>query len=444
MISTFDGGAFVHNGTDLCVRCCDAQLVCASYRQNEWNFVGLNKDGDIFWRFEGQSHPRHPHVVGGHIYLSGYAAAIKKYSLEGNLMQTFPYDASIDCCVDSSGNVYSAGFRYGNKTIRKYNSSGVLQWSVDTVQECYSIALNFDETMVVAAGDLYTVGGPPYYNLWVFATSNGAEVMKVGIGYNNKFVLHVGWDAWDNIFVLLDQNTGSTPVGKLVKIDIDGDQLWWVGTSYQRSMAIDEFYIYMNTRNGYVKCYTKCEDPATPGSPLLVWSVGDGTEENDHGSDGICLTEDGRLFTIARNGTVRELDPSNGDILATYENVFDHTIPDDGWRYEDIGSVITNFVATWALSNQYYAGVVAIWDGEIYRSLVKHISGGDAQWVWGGTYAIGDRCYWMDPNDTAYILENNAKGAADTTPPSSDVDWVEDDDEPGVGNNWEDYWEIKT
>ena len=439
MISTFDGGVFVHNGTDLCVRCCDAEIVVSGYRDGEWNHAGLNKDGGLYWRFETAGGGWHPHIFFGHIWHACVARA-KKFSLEGNLMESGTYDGSKDCVVDSSGNIYTCGAVYGSKNIRKYNSSGVLQWSVNTGATCYHIALNHDETMVVAGGELYTAGGPPYYNLWVRAVSDGGEVMKVGVATTAEWVLAVGWDAFDNIYVLINI-TSSSRFGYLIKLDIGGNELWrWSGvdTGYIRSMVVGSEHVYVCKLDGKVLCFTKTEDPDNPGEPKLVWS------EADRGGDGIAIDSDEHLFTISYDGDVRELDPSDGDILWTVTNVMDHVDPADGWRYRDIHAGGANLVATWALSNQYYAGDVVIWDGEIYRSLVKHISGGDAQWVWGGTYAIGDRCYWMDPNDTAYILENNAKGAADTTPPSSDADWVEDDDEPGVGNNWEDYWEIKT
>jgi len=47
-----------------------------------------------------------------------------------------------------TGNVYTAGDRSGNLTTRKYNSDGVLDWSVDHGALVYAIAIDSDENVV--------------------------------------------------------------------------------------------------------------------------------------------------------------------------------------------------------------------------------------------------------------------------------------------------------
>lgn len=96
----------------------------------------------------------------------------------------------------------------------------------------------------------------------------------------------------------------------------------------------------------------------------------------------------------------------------------------------------------WALFETFAAGDWCEYlpNEKYYRCLVAHCAGGCTPWS-PAAWAIGDRCRYLDH---AYILENTVKTSGDTTPPTSDADWVLDDDEPTVGNHWTTYWELVT
>lgn len=103
----------------------------------------------------------------------------------------------------------------------------------------------------------------------------------------------------------------------------------------------------------------------------------------------------------------------------------------------------------WALDTNYSRGGWArhtvaatlgpgvVPDGFDYRCIQDHCSGGCVHWA-AGTWTIEDRCRW---NGHAYKLSGNNKTSGDTDPPNVDTDWQLDDDEPGVGNAWENYWD---
>jgi hypothetical protein len=76
-------------------------------------------------------------------------------------------------------------------------------------------------------------------------------------------------------------------------------------------------------------------------------------------------------------------------------------------------------------------------DGLDYRCIQDHCSGGCVIWL-ADDWTIGDRCRH---EGNAYKLIGDDKTPADTDPPDVDTDWQLDNDEPGVGNAWEDYWD---
>lgn len=100
---------------------------------------------------------------------------------------------------------------------------------------------------------------------------------------------------------------------------------------------------------------------------------------------------------------------------------------------------LTNITDTWSRGTSYSDGdwTHHAQDDTDYRAIKDHCAGGCVDWF-AKTWTIGDRCRY---NGHAYQLFNNDKTSGDTDPPTSDVDWVLDDDEPNVGNNWENYWD---
>lgn len=98
---------------------------------------------------------------------------------------------------------------------------------------------------------------------------------------------------------------------------------------------------------------------------------------------------------------------------------------------------LVNITDSWALFTGYSDGDWTRHNDVDYQATADHCAGGCTPWV-PATWTIEQRCRYMDH---AYILTNSDKTSGDTTPPTADGDWVLDDDEPGVGNAWESYWD---
>lgn len=96
-----------------------------------------------------------------------------------------------------------------------------------------------------------------------------------------------------------------------------------------------------------------------------------------------------------------------------------------------------NITDSWALFTGYADGDGTRHNDTDYLAILAHCAGGCVQWT-PATWSINDRCRY---ENHAYLLQSNDKTSGDTTPPNFDSDWVLDDDEPGVGNAWETYWE---
>ena len=306
-VSTFDGGVFVHSNTELCIRCCDAELVTGSYRTGEWNLVGLDKSGNIYWRFESPQHIWQVRLLAGYIFSA--RSIVKKYSLEGNRMGVGVWDTCRSVTVDSSGNVYTCGGVYGGKNVRKYNSNLVLQWSIatgstggDTLSR---MNLNYDESLLVVGGDRdATQSAGPYKNVFVLETSNGNEILGYATGWSQEPCYGVGFDAFDNIYVAQRLAYGSVS-GIVKKLDINGNDIWqWFGAdaAYVAGLVVGSEYVFVEKYDGKIYCLTQGEDPDNLGEPIEIWQVGDGTLPNARGGDGICLDANERLFTMSVDG----------------------------------------------------------------------------------------------------------------------------------------------
>ncbi len=69
-----------------------------------------------------------------------------------------------------------------------------------------------------------------------------------------------------------------------------------------------------------------------------------------------------------------------------------------------------------------------------YQCIQAHTSGGDGDWS-AGTYSLGDR---RVHSGNVWIVVV----ASTTEEPDTGTDWELDNDEPGVGNAWQNYWEV--
>jgi hypothetical protein len=100
---------------------------------------------------------------------------------------------------------------------------------------------------------------------------------------------------------------------------------------------------------------------------------------------------------------------------------------------------IVNITDQWALGTAYADGDWTLYgpNDTDYRAIAAHCAGGCITWE-ATTWTIGDRCRYTG---NAYKLTNSNKTGSDTTPPDGDGDWVVDNDEPTVGNAWQDYWD---
>ena len=102
---------------------------------------------------------------------------------------------------------------------------------------------------------------------------------------------------------------------------------------------------------------------------------------------------------------------------------------------------VHNFDDSWALEKSYSSADYTRHGDKDYRAIEGHCAGGCTAWS-ATDWTIGDRCKYGYPTLNAYILTTNNKTSSDTTTPAADADWELDNDEPGVGNAWENYWEL--
>lgn len=85
-------------------------------------------------------------------------------------------------------------------------------------------------------------------------------------------------------------------------------------------------------------------------------------------------------------------------------------------------------------------------DSTGYECIQDHTSGGFPAWVAGTSYTLCQRVASDhnegsgDPDYHAYKCKVASVTSTAAWPHNNPTEWELDDDEPGVGNNWEDYW----
>jgi hypothetical protein len=209
---------------------------------------------------------------------SGYNISfIVKYDSSGTLQwQNRIYDTATNngtnieaVAVSSSGNIYLAGMSYGSSTypcatVLKLDTSGTLQWKVaftSTYDYFYSISLDSSEN-VYAAG-YFNLISTTYATLFKLNSSGTIQWQKqfdnnTGIGSNASYT-----DASGNTYVNIV--TGS---GGLIKVDTSG------AISWQRSFAGSiPKHVYATSTTVYTASYA-----ASSGVPAGVFVLSaDGT-----------------------------------------------------------------------------------------------------------------------------------------------------------------------
>jgi hypothetical protein len=100
--------------------------------------------------------------------------------------------------------------------------------------------------------------------------------------------------------------------------------------------------------------------------------------------------------------------------------------------------------AAWVNGTSYTAdGYTKDSGEETYKCTASHKAGGDSAHDTNTAYSVGARVYSGTPNNNTYkcilaVAANQGIAVTDATY------WTLDNDEPGVGNAWEDYWTAAT
>lgn len=258
-------------------------------------------------------------------------------------------------CVDSSGGIYIAHQRYGGKTVTKINGSGDVQWTYDTGDTVSAICLDYDEARVLVARGV--VGNNDC--LFSLVADDGAEEWTAdqpsGFGVSDCL-----FDIAGNAYGSFHNWSGSN--NRLRKYDSSGGLVWMsggyptFGGLFGNQIATDNVYIYLH-RSNYIISALNVSDAT------FIWN------ESTHG--GVCLAVSavGRLFVAA--GGMRELDPSNGNLIWELSN-------SELWGTAQFTYQIhagdKPGTLPWACSNDYIAGDIVENDDVIYECILAHTS----------------------------------------------------------------------
>lgn len=421
----------VFNENTLCDNCCDAFIAVTDDTFGARNQAGLTAAGTVRW--DATQSVRIDDVVktSTTIYRA-QSNGVQRQTLSNGAIDNLTALNTNGIDVDSSGNIYIAHARSGGVSVTKINSSGTSQWTYDTGGNALKIKLNADESQVAVVGDRADNGGGDK-TLWVLAAADGAESYTFHDADDPTSTVSVDWDAFGNVYIV-------SPGGNqgCYKIDSSPARVWqWdvcteavgpcVDLDTYPHVVTDSINVYLSTSSSGLFALTVRGDVSS-GEGREVWQSAEG------GMAAAALDAAGNLYAIeGASGDVHSIDPSTGSTIWTASAVLaDGTSIHAGTKP---GALL------WACNNTYIIGDIVDHDGTPYECTLGHISCGDV--VWSATnWTIGDRCFYPSQNETnAYILENNNKTGADTSPPDTDVDWVADNEEPGTGNNWANYWD---
>ncbi len=425
----YKNGALVYTDGQLCDNCCDAFIAVIDDQFGAKNEAGLTASGTVRWDKVRSAWIRDVVKTATLIYRA-QSGGVTRYSLSNGFVDKL---TTLNCNgidVDSSGNVYIAHLRAGGVSVTKVNSAGTSQWTYDTGGNALKIKLNADESEVAVVGNRADNGGGNK-TLWVLATSDGAEQWSFHDADNPPSVVSVDWDAFGNVYIVAP--TGGTGC---YKISDAPARVWqWdtctgqvdpcVDLSTYTHVTTDSVYVYLsqNVGGGSVIALTVRGDVAT-GEGRQLWA--------GQGGAAAALDAEGNLYTIRPNGDVYSIDPSDGATIWTAGSVLAAGFA--------IHAGSKSGALPWACNNTYIVGDLTD-HASVYQCKLDHISCGDEVWQ-AKNWMIGDRCFYPTQTETnAYKLTNSNKTSADTATPDLDADWILDNDEPGTGNNWTDYWD---
>ncbi len=424
------GGDLNISGTGICVSCCHSPIVLCSNTvfAGDVHAVGVQGEDDIGWRKIKRARLFHSVFKTESITYYATSAGIVRRS-KGNVFIDAVY-TDYDCrdvVVDLSGNMYIAHAQKNSRCLSKVNSSGVFQWAYDfgditpSFYTASCVALSYDETRVAVGG-----GGIGPADTFVSLDSDGN--FEWDRGFSVTVPTAIDFDAFGNVYVI---HQGVT----VAKLDTAGVTVWFFGMiNSAYSVVTDSVQVYVCRQVGLgignMRCVTCADDPASPGVPLEVWT-------NFAQSNSMCLDADGLLYISNLEGALlnRDITDGTGIWSMTSAEVWGGT----GESTTAIHAGAKPVPLPWACGQSYVIGDIRLHNSVVYQSLLVHVSCGPEIWQ-AKNWTIGDRCYWLNENDDVFILENNNKTGADTDNPDDDADWVEDNDEPGIGNHWTDYW----
>jgi len=136
--------------------------------------------------------------------------------------------------IDDSENLYLAGPRIKNYTVRKYNSSKVLQWSYNTENSVYGI-------IVDSSGNVLCVGQPEnhsgsHYSIFKL-NSSGVLQWRVAYGQVNRVVT----DSLGNVYCIGPRSLRSGVYCTVFKLNSSGVFQWGydVGSTQMLDLGID-------------------------------------------------------------------------------------------------------------------------------------------------------------------------------------------------------------
>ncbi len=417
----YKNGALVRSDGRLCTNCCDALIAVTGSAM-----AGLTASGTVRW----------DDVVGAYdivktsaVIYSAVGNGVRRYTLSGAFTDKLTALNTRGIDVDSSGNIYIAHVRAGGVSVTKVNSAGASQWTYDTGGNALKIKLNADESQVAVVGDRADNGGGNK-TLWVLATTDGAEQWTYQDAHNPLTVVSVDWDSFGNVYIVDPRGTAGC-----YKISSAPARVWQWDVCTEAGGVCTDLSTYAHVTTDSVNVYLSISSTGVMYALTVRGDAGEGREVWDGISTvaASALDSGGSLYTVSPGGDVQEIDPSDGSVIWTAGSVLGTGLA--------IHAGSKAGALPWACGNNYIAGDLSDHGGTTYQAKLPHISCGDALWA-AGNYTIGDRVYYpSQTTDNAYRLTNSNKTGADTDPPGTDADWIADNDEPGAGNNWTDYWD---
>lgn len=261
--------------------------------------------------------------------ISGHSAF--KYHRDGKLLWSGNHGARLmGIAFDSSGNIYACGFpangteqyysgsRTGYYTLRKWDSSGVLQWSIDGEPTAVNPGnYDYDSSIVVCPDGDIVVGSVTISEPGVIGgiRKHSAATGDLIWQWNNEAVgyglsmRYVDVDASGNVYGF-DQ-TGANAAW-IVSLDSDGNLLW------SRSLESGRSLYDFGMANDEIVCLTLHSTWSSwPGNLIklsavdgsTIWDGGNGAYVLDTPSArSLCLDIDGNMYLCGTNGFYGSLD----------------------------------------------------------------------------------------------------------------------------------------